>query len=119
MSWLAETLNQREMIACGLDRVMPIDFDELLANLQQGLQRVLAHFELPASAETVSAIARSPVLSRYSKASEFEYSPQIRSQILSEARRNHSREIGKGLHWLESLAKTEPAVAEVLSATAI
>ena len=55
----------------------------------------------------------SPVLTRYSKAPEYAYTPEVRAQILREARRDHRDEIRKGLAWLERLARANAAVAEV------
>ena len=54
------------------------------------------------------------MLTRYSKAPDHEYSPALRAQVLAQARRERGEEIARGMAWLESLARTESAVARVL-----
>jgi membrane carboxypeptidase/penicillin-binding protein len=78
------------------------------------MDQILGHFELPRDAKYLSEVARSPVLARYSKAAEFEYSPQIRTEVLNESRQRNREEIRKGLNWLESLARSERVVAGIL-----
>ena len=73
-------------------------------------------FALPADDRELSLLAASPVLMQYSKAPEQAYGPAMRAQILSEARREHRAEIGKGLAWLEDLARSDDTVAALLDA---
>jgi hypothetical protein len=108
MSWLTETLNQRDLLQRFPDRVVAIDFDGFLADVTGSLERVLRHLELPCDRERVSELARSPVLSRYSKSPDAEYSPELRRQLLDQARRQHGEEIRRGLRWLESHAGGHP-----------
>jgi len=115
MSWLAETRSRREALARFPDRVVAVDFDAFLASVPASMERILGHFGLPADARYLSAVERSPVLTRYSKAPEYAYSPEVRAQILREARRDHREEIQRGLAWLERLARANAAVAEVCS----
>jgi hypothetical protein len=104
MSWLAETLNQRDLVQRFPDRVVAIDFDGFLGDVAGGLERIVRHLELPCDSQRVSELARSPTLSRYSKSPDAEYSPELRSQLLDQARRQHGDEIRRGLRWLESHA---------------
>lgn len=115
MSWLAETWNQQDTARAIADRVIAVDFDRFLASVESGIAEILRHFELPFDAEYLSGLSRSQVLTRYSKAAEFEYSPSIRSEILNESRRRNRAEIRKGVSWLDSLAKSERDVAEILN----
>src|SRR4029453_8564552 len=73
MSWLAETWNQQDALARLGARIMALDFDELLADIADGVGRVAAHFQLPLDSGWIKDIARSPVLARYSKSPDFEY----------------------------------------------
>lgn len=114
MSWLAETWNQHDAVARLGTRVMAVDFDELLADIGGGVGRVAAHFELPLDSRWLADIARSPVLTRYSKSPDFEYSPQVRSELLRQSRQDNATQIAMGLRWLENLAGSQPAVAAVL-----
>lgn len=115
MSWLAESLCQHEVVTQFPAQVLQVDFDEFLGNIADGMRRVLGQFGLAAAEETVSRLAGSPVLMRYSKAPEHPYGPALRQQVLEQTRREHRVEIGRGRDWLDRLAQTHEAVAAVLS----
>jgi len=115
MSWLAETWNQHEAVARLNARVLALDFDELLRDVEGAVARAAAHFQLPTESRWLAEIARSPVLTRYSKSPDFEYSPQVRGELLRQSRQNNAAQIAAGLLWLETLAKAQPAVAAVLN----
>jgi hypothetical protein len=114
-TWLVESLTRARALESGGSRILPLDFDAMLANLPATMLAVLAHFEIPAPPDFAQSIARSKTLTRYSKApQQFEYSPQFRAQLLAQARRDQAAEIGKGMTFLERLAKEEPRVASLL-----
>ena len=115
MSWLAETWNQHDAVTRFGARVLSLDFDDMLADVAGCVRRVAAHFRLPAEGRWLAEIERSPVLTRYSKSPDFEYSPQLRRELLSESRQNNASQIAAGLRWLDTLAGSQPAVAEVLA----
>ncbi|MGH8177662.1 MAG: hypothetical protein ACREV5_15505 [Steroidobacter sp.] len=115
LSWLAETWNQRDAAKMAGERLLAVDFDRFLANVENCMDEILRHFGLSLDPKFLSEIAHSPVLTRYSKAAEFEYSPQIRAEILNESRQRNRDEIRRGLGWLENLAKAECGVAEILN----
>jgi hypothetical protein len=114
MSWLAETWNQHDVVARMGARVVELDFDELLADVAGVVRCVAAHFELPVDPRRLDEIARSPVLTRYSKSPDFEYSPEVRRELLRQSRQNNAGQIAAGLHWIENLATAQPAVAAVV-----
>lgn len=116
MSWLAETWNQHDAVSRFGSRVLAIDFDELLADVAGCVGRVAEHFQLPLEQRWLADIARSPALTRYSKSPDFEYSPQLRRELLRESRQNNAAQIAAGMRWLESLAGSQPTVAALLSA---
>lgn len=116
MSWLAETWNQHDAVTGFGERVMALDFDELLGDVAGGVGRVAAHFQLPTETCWLADIARSPVLTRYSKSPDFEYSPQLRRELLRESRQSNAAQIAAGLRWLDALAGSHPAVAALLDA---
>jgi hypothetical protein len=118
MSWLAETWNQHDALQRCSSRVLGLDFDELLADCSAGVRRVATHFQLPTESGWLDGIARSPVLTRYSKSPDFEYSPQLRRELLRESRQTNATQIAAGLRWLENLAGSNAAVAAVLNASA-
>lgn len=115
MSWLTESLTQRETLERHPGRVLGVDFDRFLADLPAGLQRLLTHLSLPADHDAVDRLTRSSVLTRYSKAPEHPYGPALRATILDQARRIHREELARGMRWLEQIAKTEDVAAAVLA----
>lgn len=116
MSWLAEAWNERETASRSPERVLRLDFERMLLDLRGSLERVLGHFGLPQDERFLAEAHSNPVLTRYSKAAEFEYSPQMRLQILNQSRRDNRDEIRRGLAWLETLARSQGVVAQLLSA---
>ena len=115
LSWLAETWNQQDAIARLGMRILALDFDEFLADVAGDVARVAAHFQLPVESGWLADAARSPVLTRYSKSPDFEYSPQVRQELLRQSRQNNAAQISAGLRWLENLAGRQPAVAALLN----
>lgn len=115
MSWLAESLTRAETKSALGDRVLLLDFDSLLANLEASLDTVLKHYGIGAPGDYLRTIASSSVLTRYSKAPEqHAYSPQMRAQLLAQARREHSTELRKGLNYIERLARQDRRIAALL-----
>ena len=115
LGWLVETMSQQEAAGRFPDRVLALDFDQLLAGIGAGMERVLAHFGLPRDARYFAGIARSPVLQRYSKAPEVPFPQGERGARLEESRQRNRDEIGKGMGWLEGLAQEDAGVAAVLA----
>jgi hypothetical protein len=114
LSWLAETWNQHDAVDRFGTRVLAVDFDALLEDVAGCVRSVAEHFQLPVDSGWLADIARSPVLTRYSKSPDFEYSPQLRRELLRESRQINAAQIAAGLRWLENLAGSQPAVARRL-----
>ncbi|MGH8240768.1 MAG: hypothetical protein ACREXP_27635, partial [Steroidobacteraceae bacterium] len=114
LSWLVETWNQHDAVDRFGSRVLALDFDALLADVAGSVRRVAEHCQLPVDSGWLADIARSPVLTRYSKSPDFEYSPQLRRELLRESRQSNTAQIAAGLRWLENLAGSQPAVARKL-----
>lgn len=102
MSWLAERLTMNAVVDAFRLRVMPLDFDAFLSDLEVMIARVATHLGLHADTKRIATIARSPTLMRYSKAPEHEYSPAFRAEILAQSRRDNAAEIVKGMTWLKA-----------------
>jgi hypothetical protein len=115
MSWLTESWTQRDTLKRFAGRVIALDFDQFLSTVADSMGRILMHFELPVDVRFLSEVARSPVLARYSKAPEYAYTPDVRAELLRDSRRINSEEIRKGMGWLERLARSDDAVAEILN----
>jgi hypothetical protein len=118
MSWLAESLTRREILDQWPGRVLAVDFAALLGDLPRVMQQIDEHLQLPADPGWLAQVGSSPVLARYSKSPDQQYSPALRAQVLDQARRDRRDEIRRGLAWLESLARVESAVARELETDA-
>jgi len=117
LSWLVETWSQANAMKAGGGRVIGVDFDRLLANITDEIARVVQHLGVPHDPQFASRMPQSPTLTRYAKAPEHAYTPQLRAQILADARTRHRDEISKGMSWLQRVAATHPAAAEVINRT--
>ena len=101
IAWMVERDSLERAKAAGGRRVMLLDFETLLADLEGNLAQVLRHFDLPPVADR---LVKSPALTRYSKAPEqLAFSPEIRAQLMRRSRDMHAKEIEKGLALIKSL----------------
>ena len=115
MSWLAESWTQRDTVTGFAGRVIALDFDVFLSNVTGSMSSVLGHFGLPADSGYLAHVGRSPVLTRYSKAPEYGYTPEVREEVLRDSRQRNRAEISRGMDWLERLAGADAAAAEVMN----
>ncbi|MEA3013654.1 MAG: hypothetical protein QOD42_2199 [Sphingomonadales bacterium] len=91
--------------------VLWLDFDLFLADPAAHFVAIASHFGHEADAATARAICEGPLIGRYSKALDYEYSPALRREILADARRRHAGAIRDALNWLAGLESRYPAVA--------
>lgn len=116
MTWTVETLAHRAAEMRFGDRLMRVDFDAFLAAPAETLRGICAHFRLAAPDTHFTNITRSPTLTRYSKAPEHAYTPELRQQILAASRTQNAAEIRKGMAWIEAFARQFPDLGAALSA---
>lgn len=116
MSWLTETTTQHATQQRFATRALRLDFDEVLGDVAGAIGRVVAHLGLNVDARFLNDVGRSAALTRYAKAPEHAFTPELRAQILSEVRRSQAAEIRKGLAWLEATAHSNATAAAVLQA---
>ncbi len=114
LGWLVETASQQDALRQFSGRVMAIDFDAFLGGVSEYMGRILDHLGLNPGKRYLAAVGSSPTLARYSKAPERPYSPHDRNLMLRESRRDNAVEIRRGLAWLERVAGSDPALAEVM-----
>jgi len=114
LGWLAETAAQADALHGHGARVLAVDFDAFLGAVGEHLHRIAGHFGLPVDAGFAERLAASAALTRYSKAPEHAYSPEIRAQVLADSRARHREEIGRGLAWLEATARANPAAGAIV-----
>lgn len=91
------------------------DFDAMLGDVAGELERVawLLGFD-PASGQ-LDAIVAGPLLSRYSKALEYDYSPDLRRELIAEATAQHAAEIDSAIAMLEAAADKAPLLRQAIS----
>jgi hypothetical protein len=113
-SWVAEMSALVEARHVGGARAMLLDFDRFLANAEDQLSAAFRHFDCRPKPKRVAEILAGPLMQRYSKAPEHAYSPELRRELLDEARKSHGAEIAKGLAWLERATNEAPIVGDCL-----
>ena len=94
--------------------VLWLDFDRVLGELEGSLHQMAEFFDFDASTDQLSAIACGPLTGRYSKATEYEYSPQLRRDLLSEANDRHRADIESALAMLDAASETAPLLRKAL-----
>ena len=104
IAWMVERGNQERAKAAAGRRVLLLDFETMLSDMETSLANVLRHFDLPAVA---GQLAQSPSLARYSKAPEqLAFSPGARAEMMRKSRQTFAEEIEKGLGLI---ARLQPA----------
>jgi hypothetical protein len=88
------------------------DFDAMLANMPRELARVADFFGF--ETDDVEAIASGPLMGRYSKATEFEYTPSLRRDLIAEADAANLADIDTALAMLQSAAENSPLLERAL-----
>ena len=91
------------------------DFDLMLEDMAGALAGAAAHFRFAADQAEVEAIARGPLMKRYSKAIEYEYSPKLRRDLIAQEETLHGREIEDALAMLDAAAEKSPLLTRALT----
>lgn len=94
------------------------DFDRILSDIGGSMITLANALQLPATPEEAGKLDGSPLLRRYSKATEYEYSPQLRRDLLAEARARHGLDIDKAMHLLHKIARSAPLLERALERAA-
>ena len=95
-------------------RIEWADFDPMLTDMDAGLRNMTEFFGFACEPERLRAIATGPLMRRYSKALEHEYSPDLRRELIGEASEQFSREIDGALAMLRAAAEKSPLLARAL-----
>ncbi|MEJ7776397.1 MAG: hypothetical protein WKF52_03205 [Sphingomicrobium sp.] len=90
------------------------DFDTMVADMPNDLMKAAQTFGFAAPADRIHLIATGPLMRRYSKAVEFDYSPSLRRKLIAEAEREHRADIDSALAMLQSAAGQSPLLARAL-----
>jgi hypothetical protein len=90
------------------------DFDHMLANMPGELASTAGFFDFEADANQARTIAAGPLIRRYSKALEYDYSPSLRRDLIAEAEATNRANIDRAIAILQSAAETAPLLARAL-----
>jgi hypothetical protein len=88
------------------------DFDAMLVDMVGELARIAGFFGF--ATDDIEAIATGPLMRRYSKATEFEYSPSLRRDLIAEAEAANRADLDGALAMLQSGAENSPLLAKAL-----
>nr|WP_294170708.1 hypothetical protein [uncultured Sphingomonas sp.] len=115
-AWACEMTALERSAAAMSDRQLQWgDFDAMLADMPAALQASAGFFDFPADENRCRAIASGPLMRRYSKALEFDYSPDLRRELLDDATRRHAAAIADALAMLERAAADAPLLRSALA----
>jgi hypothetical protein len=96
-------------------RIEWTDFDRMLDDMPEAIARTAAHFGFRHNRAQVEAIVNGPLMRRYSKATEYDYSPALRRELIANATQRHGRDIADALAMLDRAAQESPLLARALS----
>lgn len=119
MAWAAEIASLgRAAAALPEGSAMWLDFDALLAAPARTLETLAEFIGVPLDAPSAEHLAADPLMRRYAKATEYEYSRELREAVLAEARLEAAPAIAAARRWLDSAARDCPAVAQAVERVA-
>lgn len=95
-------------------RIQWADFDRVLQDLQGSLRTMAEFFGFEANPKRLKDIANGPLTRRYSKSTQYEYSAELRSEILAEGERRFRPQIDAALAMLAAAAETSPLLKKAL-----
>jgi hypothetical protein len=90
------------------------DFDAMLADMPAELGRVAEFFGFDANRSRLQSIAAGPLMTRYSKAMEYDYSASLRGELIAEASAANRTAIDGALAMLASAAEKSTVLARAL-----
>ena len=91
------------------------DFDVMLTEMEASLARATELFGFDVPPDRLRAIASGPLMSRYSKALEYEYSSSLRRELIGETVEQHGRAIDAALAMLDRAAEKSPLLGRALA----
>jgi hypothetical protein len=95
-------------------RIEWADFDAMLEDMPGQLARVAQFFGFVADPGQIRTISDGPLMRRYSKALEYDYTPALRRDLIEEATQMHCRDIDDALAMLRAAAEKSPLLARAL-----
>lgn len=115
-AWACEMTSLEAAAEAMADREIAwVDFDSMLSDLPRELARIAGFFGLTADDARLTAITTGPLMQRYSKGLEYEYSPSLREQLIAGALHLHRREVDASLARVRSAAEKSQPLARALT----
>jgi hypothetical protein len=118
MAWAAEMTSLASAANALPGSSMWLDFDSFLAAPAPALAALAAFFGISLDRAGAEHLAADPLMRRYSKAAEYEYSRELREEVLAGARRDQAPAIAAARRWLDEAALGCPAIAAALERSA-
>jgi hypothetical protein len=116
IAWTCEMTSIEAATQAMPDRqIASADFDAMLRDMPAELARAATFFGFGVSDEQLAAIANGPLMQRYSKALQYEYSPRLREQLIAQALHTHGRDIDDALAMLRAAAEKSPLLTRALN----
>lgn len=114
-AWACEMTALEKAAEAMSDRqVQWLDFDRFLRDVPRELARAADFFGFDPEPDSIEAIAEGPLMRRYSKALEYDYSPSLRRDLIAEADMANREDIDRALAMLQSAAESSPLLARAL-----
>jgi hypothetical protein len=95
-------------------RILWADFDLMLGDMAGWVEHCCRHFGFEAARSSIDVIAAGPLMSRYSKAPEYDYSPALRADLLADATERNQADTAAALAALDKAAVTVPVLRRAL-----
>lgn len=115
-AWACEMTTLEVAAAAMADRQIAwADFDRMLADMPGELGRAASFFGFATNPNVLEAIARGPLMTRYSKDPNYEYSPDLREQLIAQEMRLQGREIDAALAMLCTSAEESELLGRALN----
>ncbi len=105
MSWMCEMISLLHTADRDAHNVLWLDFDAFLQTPSSSLQQVARFFSHDLDEKAAHTLISGPIMSTYSKAPEHSYSPDLRRQLLEQARARYTEHIAAATNWAHSLAE--------------
>jgi hypothetical protein len=112
LAWACEMTSLESAAAAMADRrIFWADFDRMLEDMVGWIGRCASEFGFVAPHGRIEEIVTGPLMRRYSKALEYDYSPSLRAELLADATRLHKAEIDAAIAELSRAAETVTLLA--------
>jgi hypothetical protein len=118
IAWACEMTSLEAAAEAMRDRLIAwADFDDMLADMATELGRLGDFFGFDTNSKRLADIAAGPLMQRYSKAPEYEYTPQLRNDVIAQELRLQGREIEAALAMLHAGAEKSLLLARAMERT--